>query len=69
MSGTAREQGEGRPESSSTDGGVVDDSTRQQLRAVRVDHRDVRALAVQVDADGIHLWVSSDPGNSVRPTA
>jgi hypothetical protein len=51
------------------DGGVVDDSARKHLSAVRVDHRDVGALAMQVDTDRIHRWASSDPGNSVRPRA
>jgi hypothetical protein len=41
---------------------VVDDPARQHLGAIRVDHGDVRALAMQVDADRIHLWASSDPG-------
>lgn len=49
--------------------GVVDDPPREQLRAVVSKHRYVRALAMQVDADRIHLWASSDPGNSARPTA
>lgn len=33
----------------------------EKLLAV-VERGDVRALAVQVDADRIHLWASSDPG-------
>jgi hypothetical protein len=48
---------------------VVDDPARQKLTAALVNHGDVRALAMQVDADRIHLWASSDPGNQCAPRA
>jgi hypothetical protein len=41
---------------------VVDDPPRQQLLARLVDDRDMRALAVQVDADRMHPWASLHPG-------
>jgi len=41
--------------------GVVGDPAREQLAAVLVERRDVRALAMQIDADRIHPRASFDP--------
>jgi len=49
--------------------GVVGDPAREQLAAVLVEGRDLRALAVQVDADRIHPWASLDPDFQLRPEA
>src|SRR5688500_4838365 len=43
-------------------GRVVFDPAREDLPPLLVDDRDVRAALVQVDADRIHPWASSDPG-------
>jgi len=40
---------------------VILDPAREQLPAPLVERRDVRALAMQVDADRIHPWASFDP--------
>jgi hypothetical protein len=48
---------------------VVENPPRQQLRAVVVDHGDVRTLAVQVDADRMHPWASPGPGFECAPEA
>ena len=45
---------------------VVDDPSRQDPVAGLVDDRDVRALAMQIDTDRIHPWVSSHPDLNVR---
>src|SRR5215216_5064469 len=43
---------------------MVDDPAREQLTPALVESRDVRALAMQVDADRIHRWASFDPDSS-----
>ena len=48
---------------------VVDDSPRQQLHARLVERRDVRALAMQIDTDRIHLWASPVGGYQCAPRA
>jgi hypothetical protein len=47
--------------------GVVGDPAREQLAAVLVERRHVRALAMQVDADRIHPRASFDPDFKLRP--
>jgi hypothetical protein len=40
---------------------VVDDPPRQRQLALPVDHRDLRAVAVQANPDRIHVWASFGP--------
>jgi hypothetical protein len=42
---------------------IVDDPARKEKLPLIADHGDVRALAMQVDADRIHSWASSSPGS------
>jgi len=47
--------------------GVVDQPPRQQLLAALVNHRDMRALAMQVNPDVHHAWASFGPGTQRAP--
>jgi hypothetical protein len=49
--------------------GVVGDPAREQFAAVLVQRRDMRALAMQVDADRIHPRASFVPGLNLTPEA
>jgi hypothetical protein len=49
--------------------GIVDQPAREQLPAVIVNDRDVRALAMQVDSDVNHAWASFGPGTQRAPGA
>jgi hypothetical protein len=51
------------------DVGVVDDPTRQHLRAALVDRRDMRALAMQIDTDVNHCGPPSGREQTERPRA
>lgn len=49
--------------------GIVDEPAREQLPAVLVNDRDVRALAMQVDSDVNNAWASFGPRTQRAPGA